>query len=197
MHGAVMAVYFLEGKRIGLRPLRKSDVEANYGNWLNDRSVCEYNAHHRWPYSVKMLEDYVAMTDSNSAILALAIEDKEAQIHLGNISLQAIDYVSQCAEFAILIGEKSYWHQGVGKEAGNLLVAHGFQELNLRRIYLGTSIHNVGMQKLAISLGFKQEGVRRQALYKHGAFVDIVEFGLLKTEWLDSHSVSYPEYAID
>lgn len=179
-------MYFLEGPRIGLRPLRKSDITGNYGNWLNDSVVCQYNGHYRWPYSENKLESYVDIIDGNPSILVLAIEEKETQTHIGNISLQSIDFVSQCAEIAFLIGERTYWRKGVGKEAGGLLIAHGFQELNLRRLYLGTSSRNVGMQRLALSLGFQKEGIRRQAMYKHGEFVDVVEFGLLINEWEDN-----------
>ena len=38
---------------------------------------------------------------------------------------------------------------------------HGFEQLNLHRIYCGTSVKNIAMQKLAAALGFVQEGIRR------------------------------------
>lgn len=177
-------MYFLEGPRIGLRPLTRSDCMGNYGDWLNDDMVCKCNGHHRYPCSVKSLEEYVDMIDSTPSMLVLAIEEKNTKIHIGNISLQGIDSVSQCGEFAIIIGEQNFWNQGVAKEAGALLIAHGFQEINLNRIYLGTLDCNQGMHRLALALGFTQEGIRRQALYKHGEFHDIIEYGLLKSEWI-------------
>ena len=45
-------------------------------------------------------------------------------------------------------------------EAGKLLINHAFNELNLHKVYCGTSSNNLGMQKLAINLGMVKEGVR-------------------------------------
>jgi RimJ/RimL family protein N-acetyltransferase len=39
------------------------------------------------------------------------------------------------------------------------------------------------MQKLALALGFTEEGRLRQALYKGGAFKDTVQYGLLRNEF--------------
>jgi RimJ/RimL family protein N-acetyltransferase len=39
------------------------------------------------------------------------------------------------------------------------------------------------MQKLALKLGMKPEGRRRQAMYKNGKYSDILEYGILKTEY--------------
>ena len=35
------------------------------------------------------------------------------------------------------------------------------------------------MQKLALKLGFEQEGVRKEALFKNGHYIDIIEYGKL------------------
>lgn len=60
---------------------------------------------------------------------------------------------------------------------------HGFRAMNLNRIACGTQLDNDGMRKLAQSLGMKEEGRRRQAQFKHGRYIDVVEFGLLRDEF--------------
>jgi RimJ/RimL family protein N-acetyltransferase len=42
------------------------------------------------------------------------------------------------------------------------------------------------MQKLAKKMKMLQEGVRRQAMYKMGKHVDIIEYGVLKDEFYKS-----------
>ena len=176
-------MYFLENEKVGLRPLSEQDVNGNYSKWLNDKEVCNYNSHHRYPYSKDELRSYVEKTKGNSSMIVFAIEDKEEKKHIGNISLQGIDFINRQAEIAFLIGEKQYWNKGYAKASAILLINHAFEQLGLLRIYFGTSSENKGMQGLGERLGFQKEGQRRKALYKNNQFVDIFEYGLLKEEW--------------
>ena len=97
--------------------------------------------------------------------------------------MQAINWVSGSAEFAILLGDKSYWKKNVGFEAAKLIVEYGFKRLNLHRIYCGTSAENIGMQKLAAKLNMTEEGRRRGAMFKDGKYIDMLEYGVLKHEY--------------
>lgn len=172
---------FLEGKIINLRPLTLADADGNYLNWLNDGEVCKYNSHHAYPYGRELAIKYVEDKQASKQDLVLAIVTKTKRPkHIGNIALQNIDYISRSAEYAIIIGEKEYWGKGIAKEASLLILRHGFKALNLHRIYCGTSAKNIGMQKLASSLGMKKEGRRKEALYKSGEYADIIEYGLLR-----------------
>ena len=126
---------------------------------------------------------YLEMLQTTENNIVWAIIDKDRDLHIGNISLQGINYKIQSAEFAILIGDRESWGKGFAEEAGKILLYHGFQQAGLRRIFCGTSENNVGMQKLALKLGMTQEGVRREALFENGQFVDLVEFGILKNEF--------------
>ncbi len=174
---------FLIGSTVYLRTLVEADLNATYREWFNDADVCEFNSHHRFPnYDANMREYYENVIKSHEN-LVLAIATIEDDVHIGNVSLQSIDVLNQSAEFAIVIGNKKYWGKGVGREATNLIVNHGFTALNLNRIFLGTTEDNAGMQKLALALGFKEEGRSRQAIFKGGKWKDILHFGLLRSEW--------------
>ena len=39
------------------------------------------------------------------------------------------------------------------------------------------------MKRLAISLGMEKEGVRREAVYKDGKYLDIIEYGVLRRDY--------------
>lgn len=177
---------FLTGNAISLRCLTKEDINKNYIHWFDDSDICKMNSHHRFPYSEESMIKYVEANNNSNSQLVLAVINKEDGDHIGNVSLQNINYINRTAEFAIIIGEKKYWGKGVGKECGKLIIEHGFLELNLHRIYCGTLSKNSGMIKLAETLGFKKEGVRREAEFKNGKYIDVIEFGLLKGEWKTS-----------
>jgi RimJ/RimL family protein N-acetyltransferase len=103
--------------------------------------------------------------------------------HIGNVALQNISLINQNAEFAIILGDRRHWGKGVGMLAGKAMLEHGFKKLNLHRIYCGTAATNAGMKKLALKLGMKEEGIRRENLFLDGEWVDAIEYGILRSEF--------------
>ena len=176
-------IIFLKGENYILRPLTIEDVHGNYKNWLNDPEVNLYNTHARFPITEKYLIDYVNSLNNLNNIVVLAIIDPlENNKHIGNISLQSINWIDRTSEIAFILGEKDYWGKGVMFECGKLLIDHAFKTLNLNRIACGTSSLNVGMQKLATKLGMSKEGIRRNAIFKNGIYADIIEYGILNNQ---------------
>lgn len=174
---------FLESARLILRPLCIEDLEGDYITWLNSKEVCVGNGHHVYPYTAEKATSYIEGTSATNDVIVLAIEEKTTGKHIGNIALSQINLLYRSAELAFLIGDKNAWGKGYGKECGMLLIEHAFDAMNLNRIGCGTFNTNIGMQKLALALGFKKEGARREAAYKNGVYQDIIVYGLLKSEW--------------
>lgn len=171
--------YFLKDERVGLRKITLDDDLSNYVSWFNDQDVCAYNSHGVFPKDIKSIKNF--LESLNESTLHLGFFNLETDEHIGNISLQNINFINRSAEFAILFGEKKFWGKGLAFNASRLIIDHGFKMLNLNRIYCGTNTNNKGMIKLAKKLGMKEEGRRLQAQFKNGEFSDILEFGLLKS----------------
>lgn len=171
---------FLGDDLITLRPLTVQDIDGPYAKWFNDPEIVKNNSHGRFPMGLEELKSYVHESQSKfSSYLVLAVMWRESSQHIGNISLQNINWVDRSCEIAFILGELSYQGRGVMFRAASLLISHAFKQLNLRRIYCGTLDTNVAMKGLAIKLGMEQEGRRRAAVYKGGKYIDIVEYGLL------------------
>lgn len=175
--------FFYQTERLGLRYIGELDCDGNYESWFNDIEVCKYNSHHKFPKSKQEIKDYIREVNHSNNFLVLAIIDKKNNKHIGNISLQEINYIDRNAELAFIIGEKEYWKKGYATEAAKLIIKHAFIELNLHRLYLGTADNNLGMLKLAEKLGFKREGLRKEALFKNGTYHDIIEYGIIKGDY--------------
>lgn len=178
--------YFLSGKRVGLRPLEPRDAEGPYPDWLNDADVCRYNSHHSYPYDREQARRYIDSVRGSRSEIVLAIEDIAQKKHVGNVALQALHPIYRSAEFSILIGAREFWGQGIGEEAGRLLLTHAFRALGLHRVGCGTSSDNAGMRKLATALGMTEEGRRRAAMWSDGQWVDVIEYGILAEEFAAS-----------
>ena len=175
-------IVFLKGPRVELRALTETDLTQEYLQWLNDDEVCRNNSHAIFPNTEQKMKDYFSRLNNQKEVV-LAIIHTESNQHIGNVSLQNINWISRNAEFAILMGNKKFWGNGYGEEAAKLIVEYGFERLNLHRIYCGTLETNKGMKKLTKKLLMKKEGLRRQAMFKNGEFQDIVEYGVLKSEF--------------
>lgn len=172
--------FVYETERLRFRGLTHSDIEGPYLHWFNDQEVCRYNSHGAFPSTREKMQAYIKMLQTSENNLVWAVIEKSREVHIGNISLQSIDRVNRSAELAIIMGDKSCWGKGYALEAAKIIIDHGFRRLGLHRIYCGTSENNLGMIKLAGRLCMKREGVRCEALFENGGFVNAVEFGLLK-----------------
>jgi ribosomal-protein-alanine N-acetyltransferase len=167
-----------------LRPLTAVDVNGSYPTWFEDQEVCRYNSHGKFFKTKAYFEDYVGRLDREDCVVLAICHLVDG--HVGNVSLQDISLINRNAEFAILLGDKRHFGKGVGTFAGRALFWHGFNKLNLERIYCGTAATNIGMQKLAAALGMTLEGTRRQHLFLEGFRVDMLEYGVLRSEFEQS-----------
>jgi len=171
-----------ESERLYMRGLSFEDIRGKYFHWFNDQEVTKFNSHGLFPNTVSKMESFINSLSEDSKIVWAVVVKKE-EIHIGNISLQQIDWVNRKAEFAVIMGEKGYWKQGYATESSIILLNHGFNKLNLHRIYCGMAATNLGMQKLAQKLGMKDEGRERQSLYLNGEYVDVLKYGVLRNEF--------------
>jgi RimJ/RimL family protein N-acetyltransferase len=168
-------------KNYFVRPLAENDLEGPYPGWFEEQEVCRYNSHGKFFKSRAYFRQYLDEMDKEDRVVwgICHIEDG----HIGNVSLQRISFIDRTAEFAIILGDKRHWGKAVGHLAGRKLLEHGFKKLNLERIYCGTAATNEGMKKLALAMGMIPEGTRRKHLFLEGARIDMLEYGILRTEF--------------
>jgi ribosomal-protein-alanine N-acetyltransferase len=173
-------IYALTDKYF-VRALEERDLEGPYPTWFQDQEVCKYNSHGKFPKNADYFRAfYAALNGEDEVVWALC---HATDGHIGNLSLQAISLIDRNAEFAVILGDKRHWGKGIGFAAAGQLLRHGFEKLNLTRVYCGTAATNEPMRNLALRLGMMQEGVRRKHMYLEGQWVDMVEYGVLKDEF--------------
>ena len=72
---------------------------------------------------------------------------------------------------------------GYGTDAARTILHYGFQHLGLHRVEGQTAEFNAAARRALEKLGFRQEGRRRQALYRSGRYWDSLIYGLLRDEF--------------
>lgn len=101
---------------------------------------------------------------------------------IGTCGLTSIRPIHRTAEWSLLIGPP-YQGKGLAKPSLKLLLDYGFLNLGLNRIWGEIFETNEKSLKLALDLGFKEEGRARQSYYKDGKFIDSIYVGLLRQDY--------------
>ena len=169
----------MQDARITIRKFEKSDIPKKV-EWINNPANNRF-LHYNIPLSVEGTERWFDSHQGETTRYDAVIEADGVPV--GTIGLLSIDRKNSKAEYYIAMGETSYKGKGVAKEASKLILAYGFEELGLNRIYLFTEVDNITAQKLFERVGFKREGILKQDVYSHGAFADRIAYGYLKEEW--------------
>lgn len=169
------------GERLYLRPLERSDA-ATLQPWFNDPVVTE-NLQIRRPVNRDFEEAFLAGLngDEHRVILGIALRSSDALV--GSTGLEDIDTINRKANFGIAIGERAEWGKGYGREATRMMVDYGFRHLNLHRIYLHVYETNPRAVRAYESIGFRREGVMRQARWQATRYVDEIIMAVLRDEW--------------
>ena len=174
------------GEGVRLRAAERSDLP-RFVEWLNDPEVRQYISLYL-PLSQGDEEqwfDSMQKRPPAEHVLVIEIRQPESQswLPVGNCAFMDIDWRNRSAEFGIFIGEKSHWNQGYGTAAVRLLVRHGFNTLNLQRIFLRVFETNPRAIRAYEKAGFVREGRMRQAEFLDGRYVDVLLMSVLRSEW--------------
>jgi len=121
----------------------------------------------------------------NNRKLVLGIVNSESMLHIGNVSLQRLDWINRSAELAIVIGETDAWGKGYGVKACKAMLYHGFMKLGFHRIWSGTSETNLGMLHVFDRIGMAKEGAFKEGMFLNGAFRDVLSYGMTTSMFLN------------
>lgn len=112
----------------------------------------------------------------------LVIADARTDAFLGAVNLFALDWHSRRGEVGIWLSHRARG-QGLGSAALVLMLDWVFDSLELERVEMTTIPDNEQLPRLAVRLGFVREGVLRARNLERGRRVDIIFYGLLRSEW--------------
>ncbi len=172
------------GERIRLRAVDRQDLP-NFVDWLNDPEISEGLSIYL-PLSQTDEESWfedMHKLPAEQHPLVIEIRSKESWQMIGDCGFNFIDQHNRSGEVGIFIGRKDLWNRGYGSEAMCLLLKHGFNTLNLHRIFLRVFESNARAVRSYEKAGFVQEGRLRQAHFHNGKYEDVLLMSVLKPEW--------------
>ncbi|HRE47045.1 MAG TPA: GNAT family protein [Aggregatilineales bacterium] len=121
--------------------------------------------------------------EDESKYITFHIRTNSENKFIGFVTLWGIVWSNQAALLAVGIGEPEYRGRGYGTEATDLVLGYGFREMNLHRIGLVVFAFNAPAIRSYEKLGFVREGAQREAVYRDGAYHDLIQMAILRSEW--------------
>jgi RimJ/RimL family protein N-acetyltransferase len=174
----------LLGQYILLRGLELTDVPELMKHWNNVEVKKFLNS--SAPHSIQEEEEWVKHTwqqRKEGKGFIFAIIYKEIDLYVGNIEISIIDQNSRRGVIGIAIFNQFYWNKGIGTESIQILLKFAFETLNLNTVELEVFANNPRAQRCYEKNGFKQMGVRREAIFVDGEYIDIILLDITHNEW--------------
>ena len=173
----------LSGNIVGLRAVEYSDLETLL-KWRNQpefrrffREYRELNMENqkRWFESKVLGDEHTRMFS--------IVDLKDGQL-IGACGLCYIDWPNRCADFSIYIGrDQLYVDDHFAIDAAKILMAYGFNELNLHRLW--SEIYDIDKKKMCMfeKLGFTNEATHLSTHWTEGRWVDSHYYRMLESEY--------------
>lgn len=173
----------IKGKRIYLRAFEPDDYRL-INKWRNDPEINHYLGGNVFLVSSerekKSVEEKIFDDSKN---IYFAICDIHTNELIGFSSINNIDMRNLKAQLGgILIGNKEYLGKGYGKESVILTLHFLFSQYPINKCFTYVLDGHPASIKLFTSIGFTQDGILRQDIFKHGEFKNLLLFSILREE---------------
>lgn len=128
----------------------------------------------------ELIRTFQQSNHSHSSV-SWGVELKETNKIIGTCGFKNWDRLSHHSEIGGNISSK-YWGNHYGTEVLQFMLAYGFNQMHLNKIYAYTNVHNHSVLALMDKYGFKQEGRLHEHQRLDNVFEDVFIFSLLKKE---------------
>lgn len=170
------------GALVYLRALGSADVP-RWAAWFNDSDVTRQMNKGQFPNTEGQQSEVLERLQRSRTDLQFGIATASADELIGIIGIHRIDWTHRHGDVSVVIGEADHRGKGIAVETIGLVVAHGFEKLNLHKLTAGMWATNVGSRRSFEKNGFVLEGTLRESFWCEGRWVDEIRLGLLRSEW--------------
>ena len=163
------------------RAVMDSDIPL-IANWINDPEIylnLLVTKPNREQDSRARLEKFC--TSDDTQMFSICKHDGSL---IGLMGLHEINWINRNATSGAFFGLSENRGQGYGVDAKMLMCYHAFCMLNMHKLYTHAYEFNKASLRYNEKCGYREEGRRREHYYRAGRYWDVIETGLLRSEWL-------------
>ncbi|MCM3742571.1 GNAT family N-acetyltransferase [Sporosarcina luteola] len=177
--------YNLRSERVILREMEENDW-IDVHKYASQEKVCQYQP---WgPNSEQESNDFVKQVLKDAGkdprirfVFAVIVKESGKMVGAGEINIR--DFSNRVGEIAYIMNPQ-YWGKGFATEVAKLLIAHGFSDFHLHRIFATCDPRNIGSLKVLEKVGMIKEGRLREDLLIKDGWRDSLLYSILEQEWV-------------
>ena len=173
----------ISGANVALGPVRE-DLVPFYHELRNDLVVQKTTGTSLMPNSMVMtarkMAEGGAIGPDHAPFTVYRIDTWEP---IGLVGLRDISHFDRVAEFGITL-HRNHLGQGFGTETAKLVLAYGFQMLNLHSVFLTTDGSNIRGQRAYQKAGFREVGRFREHCIVDRERYDLICMDCLASEFV-------------
>jgi ribosomal-protein-serine acetyltransferase len=109
---------------------------------------------------------------------------------VGIIGYHHLEWANRSSCIGYWLAEQ-FQHRGIMRKACRSLVEYAFDEWHLNRVEIRCAVGNTKSRAIPENLGFKSEGILREAEWLYDHYVDHIIYGMLARDWPAARNAQY------
>ena len=176
------------GPRLALREISADDIDAVLAIYGSDEATAHLSFPPRNRDEVGQVVAWATSTATATPReeYALAVAERDEGGLVGFVRLAMDPHQTASATFGFAL-RPDRWGVGYGAETLRLVLALGFEDLGLHRIWGARSPLNEASAKTMLKAGMTEEGRIREHIKKNGQWRDSIVHAILDREWTAQH----------
>jgi RimJ/RimL family protein N-acetyltransferase len=169
----------IEGMLVRLRPPQPDDAAVMI-TWFEDMEVTRFLLL-RNPPGIEAEKEWLDKMARSPDDVFWVVEFKGRAV--GATAIHAIDWKNGFGTTGTVIGDKSVWGNGLGRELMQLRARYAFIQLPLRKLKSGYLDGNEASARAQAAAGYREVGRYRADMFVDGRWRDHVMTEVLREDW--------------
>ena len=169
------------GKKVVLRAAEMSDSEMIRG-MFNDPEIESKVVGWAFPVSSMGQDNWLKNHYGDTNSFRFVIETEEDG-PVGIATFLDIDWKNRRAEHGMKLANIQNRSKGIGTDTVMAIMRYAFDELGMHRLDGSWFADNLASKHMYMKCGWKEEGVRRDYVYKNGQWKDLIITGILAEDY--------------